>query len=261
MAEQIPRAALDHSLLGAALANLRDSDAPWAEKFCLIFAAFTCARSGEARRATWDEVDMVTSIWTIPGSRMKTDTLHRVPLSTQAKEVLTHAKGQTDAGDSRIFPPKSGEYIKRSGLSLLLKKLEIQTVPHGFRASFRNWAGEQGDVSPIAAEMSLAHRPTTRIERELMTSDLLEERQALMQLWADFLTDTMGDGHTHHRGVARAYVNRPAWPCTMRSARLAEGVQAAPPGWYNVLRTIAVTPPRGLVSLVGSMPGSRRNGA
>ena len=193
MAEQKPRPALDPSLLGSALANIRDSYAPWEEKSCLIFAAFTCARSGEARRATWDEVDMDASIWTIPGSRMKTDTLHRVPLSTQAKEVLTHAKGQTDAGDSRIFPPKSGgEYIRANRLSILLRKLEIPTVQHGFRSSFRNWAGEQGHISPTAAEMSLAHRPTTRIERELMTSDLLEERQALMQLWADFLTDTMG---------------------------------------------------------------------
>ena len=188
----IPQPSLDHSLLGSTLAQVRDTDAWWADKSCLTFMALTCVRSNEAREATWDEVDMAAGIWTIPGSRMKTSTLHRVPLSTQAKGVLTHAKGQTDAGDSRIFPPKSGEYIKRSGLSLLLKKLQIQTVPHGFRASFRNWAGEQGDVSPIAAEMSLAHRPTTRIERELMTSDLLEERQALMQLWADYLSETMG---------------------------------------------------------------------
>ena len=52
MAEQKPRPALDHSLLGAALANIRDSDAPWAEKSCMIFMAFTCARSGEAREST-----------------------------------------------------------------------------------------------------------------------------------------------------------------------------------------------------------------
>ena len=103
MAEQIPRPSLDHSLLGAALANIRDSNAPWAEKCCLIFAAFTCARSGEARRATWDEVDMATSIWTIPSSRMKTSTLHRVPPLHQAKEVLTHARAkptQETAGSS-----------------------------------------------------------------------------------------------------------------------------------------------------------------
>ena len=193
MSEPKPRPALDHSLLGAALANIRDSDAPWAEKSCLIFAAFTCARSKEAREATWDEVDRDTSTWTIPASRMKTRTLHRVPLSTQAKELLAHARDHTDLSENRIFPLQRGDqYITNATLSKLLEKLAIPTVPHGFRSSFRIWAGEQGNVSEPTAEMALAHRPTTNIERELMTSDFLEERQALMQAWADYLTSTMG---------------------------------------------------------------------
>ena len=193
MAEEKPRPALDHSLLGAALANLRDSDAPWAEKFCLIFAAFTCARSKEAREATWDEVDPDTSTWTIPASRMKTDTLHRVPLSTQAMQILAHARDHTDLSENRIFPLQRGDqYITNATLSKLLKKLEIATPPAGFRTNFRIWAAGQADISPTAAEMSLAHRPTNRIERELMTSDFLEERQALMQAWGDYLAETMG---------------------------------------------------------------------
>ena len=193
MSEPKPRPALDHSLLGAALANIRDSNAPWAEKSCLIFAAFTCARSKEAREATWDEVDRDTSTWTIPASRMKTRTLHRVPLSTQAKELLAHARDHTDLSENRIFPLQRGDqYITNATLSKLLEKLAIPTVPHGFRSSFRIWAGEQGNVSEPTAEMALAHRPTTNIEREIMTSDFLEERQALMQAWADYLTSTMG---------------------------------------------------------------------
>ena len=192
MAEEKPRPALDHSLLGAALANLRDSDAPWAEKSCMIFMAFTCTRSKEARESTWDEVGPDTSTWTIPASRMKTDTLHRVPLSTQAKELLAHARDHTDLSENRIFPLQRGDqYITNATLSKLLKKLEIATPPAGFRTSFRIWAGEQGNVSEPTAEMALAHRPTNR-ERELMTSDFLEERQALMQAWADYLTSTMG---------------------------------------------------------------------
>ena len=193
MAEQKPRPALDHSLLGAALANIRDSDAPWAEKSCMIFMAFTCARSGEARESTWDEVDLDNSIWTIPASRMKTGTLHRVPLSTQAKELLAHARDHTDLSENRIFPLQRGDrYITNATLSKLLKKLEIPTVPHGFRTSFRIWAAGQAHISPTAAEMALAHPPTTNIERQLMTSDLLEERQTLTQAWADYLTETMG---------------------------------------------------------------------
>ena len=108
MAEQKPwppQPALDHSLLGAALAQVRDADAWWADRSCLIFMALTCVRSGEAREATWDEVDMAAGIWTIPGSRMKSGFSHRVPLSTQAKEVLLHAREQTAPSENRIFPP------------------------------------------------------------------------------------------------------------------------------------------------------------
>ena len=65
-------------------------------------------------------------------------------------------------------------------------------MPHGFRTSFRIWAAGQADITPTAAEMALANRPTNRIERQLMTSDLLKERQTLTQAWADYLTETMG---------------------------------------------------------------------
>ena len=104
----IPQPSLDHSLLGSTLAQVRDADAWWADKSCLTFMALTCVRSNEAREATWDEVDMAAGIWTIPGSRMKSGSSHRVPLSTQAKQLLAHARAQTDPNENRIFPLKVG---------------------------------------------------------------------------------------------------------------------------------------------------------
>ena len=184
---------LDYPLLGSALAKLRDADAWWAEKGCLLFIGFTCARSGEARMANWDEIDLDESTWTIPASHMKTDLEHRVPLSTQAKELLAHAREQTDPSENRIFPPqRGGEYIGNDRLSRLLRKLEIPTVPHGFRTSFRNWAEGRADIARPVAEMVLAHYPTDAVMKALMTSALFEKRQPLMQEWADFLTETMG---------------------------------------------------------------------
>ena len=184
---------LDYPLLGSALAKVRDADAWWAPKGCLLFIAFTCARSGEARMANWDEIDLDESTWTIPASHMKTDLEHRVPLSTQAKGLLAHAREQTDPSENRIFPPqRGGEYIGNHRLSRLLRKLEIPTVPSGFRASFRNWAGGRADIAQPVAEMVLAHYPTDPVMKALMTSNLFEKRQPLMQEWADFLTETMG---------------------------------------------------------------------
>ena len=196
MAEQKPwplQPSMDHSLLGAALAQVRDADAWWADKSCLIFMALTCVRSNEAREATWDEVDMNAGIWTIPGSRRKNRSSHRVPLSTQAKEILTHARAQTDPNENRIFPPQGrGEYIRRETLSILMRRLELQTGPSGFRASFRNWAGERLHIPEHVISMVLGlllppvlrelHRPT----------DFFQERQPVMQAWGDYVTETMG---------------------------------------------------------------------
>ena len=193
MAEPKPRPALDHSLLGAALAQVRDTDAWWADRSCLIFMALTCVRSGEAREATWDEVDMAAGIWTIPGSRMKSGFSHRVPLSTQAKEILTHARAQTDPSESRIFPPQRGSaYINASKLSSLLRRMELQTVPHGFRASFRNWAGERLLITDFVASMVLGHKLPPVLRELHRPSDLFKERQPIMQAWGDYVTETMG---------------------------------------------------------------------
>ena len=65
-------------------------------------------------------------------------------------------------------------------------------MPSGFRASFRNWAGGRADIAQPVAEMVLAHYPTDPVMKALMTSNLFEKRQPLMQEWADFLTETMG---------------------------------------------------------------------
>ena len=59
---------LPYPLLGAALAQVRDSDAWWGVKSCIAFLAFTCVRSEEARMATWDEINMDAATWSIPGN-------------------------------------------------------------------------------------------------------------------------------------------------------------------------------------------------
>ena len=184
---------LDYTELGSALATVRDANTWWAEKYCLLFIVFTGVRSGEARKATWDEIDLDKATWTIPASRMKNRTLHRVPLSNQAMQILAYAREQTDLSESRIFPPqRGGEYIGNDRLSKLLKKLEIPTMPQGFRSSFRSWTAELAHIPQPVAEICLAHYPTGILVKAFMTSDFFNERQTLMQEWADYLTETMG---------------------------------------------------------------------
>ena len=184
---------LPPSQLGSALAIIRDSDGWWAIKCCLSFIAFTGARSGEARRATWDQIDLATSTWTIPASRMKARKLHVVPLSTQAKGILAYAGKHGNGSQGLIFPPeRGGQYIRSRGPSGLMKRLEMPAVPHGSRSSFINWASSQAHIPEPVAEMVLAHTPSAPVIRSYRTADFFEYRIPVMQEWADFLSETMG---------------------------------------------------------------------
>jgi integrase len=72
----------------------------------LEFAILTAARSGEARGATWAEVDLREGAWTVPHGRMKAGRAHRVPLSKPALAILERmAELRRDSQpDAPIFP-------------------------------------------------------------------------------------------------------------------------------------------------------------
>ena len=176
--------------LGDALGIIRDCDAWWAVKACLIFLALTGVRSGECRLATWDEFDLEKAVWTVPASRMKTRVAHRVPLSTEAVELLAYALEQ-GGGEGPVFPAVQGGYMSSRDLSELLRKLKIACVPHGFRSSFSNWAGGLG-IPDAVSEMVLSHKPSAAIVKIYRTSDFFEQRVPVMQQWSEYLTKKIG---------------------------------------------------------------------
>ena len=73
--------ALPYQEVGAALETVDASQASISAKLCFRFLVLTAARSGEARGATWDEIDLKGHEWRIPPHRMKAGMEHRVPLS------------------------------------------------------------------------------------------------------------------------------------------------------------------------------------
>ena len=177
--------------VGNALASIRDADVWWAVKYCLMFMVFTCVRSNEARGATWDEVDLDKAEWTIPAIRMKNGVRHRVPLSTQAVEVLAYAREQ-GGGQGLIFPSQRGGKVIGPGvLSNLFLELKIPCVPHGLRATFMNWAGGRAHIPELEAQLVLAHQPSSAVVSSFLTSNFSERRVLVMQEWGDFLTETM----------------------------------------------------------------------
>ena len=182
--------AMPYQEVSAALATVEASKASLASKLCLRFLVLTAARSGEARGATWDEVDEATGEWRIPGSRMKAGVEHRVPLSDAAVESLEQARVLHD-GSGLIFPSsvKPGHPMSDMTLTQVLRKtgLAERSTVHGFRSAFRDWAAECTSAPHAVMELSLAHAVGSSVEQAYARSDLIEKRRVLMQAWADFV--------------------------------------------------------------------------
>ena len=182
--------ALPYQDVGSALRTVDASQTSPASKHCLKFLVFTAARSGEARGATWDEIDLRGATWTIPGSRMKAGMEHRVPLSDQALDVLMLARRLED-GSELCFPSpvRPGRMLSDMTLTNILRKsgLADRATVHGFRTSFKTWTMEQTDTPWAVGEAALAHQLGGSVEQAYARSDLLDRRRTLMQQWADYI--------------------------------------------------------------------------
>ncbi|MCY4373023.1 MAG: integrase arm-type DNA-binding domain-containing protein [Spirochaetaceae bacterium] len=178
--------ALPHGEVAAALVKVRQIGEVWTgARLCFEYIALTACRSGEARAATWAEVDIDTATWTVPAERTKTARVLRVPLATQALRVLDAAR-ELSAGavDDLLFPARLGGVMRDSTLATLPRRLGLGTV-HGLRSAFRSWCSERG-VDHAAAELALGHAIGSATVAAYARSDLLARRAALMQEWADY---------------------------------------------------------------------------
>ena len=156
----------------------------------LLFVILTAVRSGEARKAKWSEFDLKQRIWTIPASRMKAHTMHRVPLSGPVLKLLEKQQQKSSKRDL-VFPsPRAGGELTDMALTSFLRKhravsdtLGRSATAHGFRSSFRDWASENGYPRDYA-ERALAHTIKNASEAAYHRTDLLEQRRPMMENWA-----------------------------------------------------------------------------
>ena len=183
--------ALSYQEVPAALETVDASNSSLAGKLCFRFLVLTAARSGEVRGATWSEIDFEKKEWRIPANRMKTGTEHRVPLSGEALAVLEQAQILRDGSDL-IFPSsvKRGTPLSNMTMTKILRDngLAARTTAHGFRSSFRDWAGECTNTAHAVMELSLAHKVGSAVEQAYARSNLLAKRRDLMEQWAQYVT-------------------------------------------------------------------------
>lgn len=163
-------------------------------------AILTAARSGEVRGMTWAELDLTAAVWTIPASRMKAGKMHRVPLPPAAVQLLRSIQPRGVTAGALVFPGvRSGKPLSDMSLTAVVRRMnedsgdaptwrdqvsgEAITV-HGFRSTFRVWAGERTSQPRELVEAALAHTLKDKVEAAYARTDLLERRRPLMEEWA-----------------------------------------------------------------------------
>jgi integrase len=157
----------------------------------LTLCVLTATRTTETIEAKWDEFDLDNRLWIIPKERMKRSIEHRVPLSDQVTEVLrsiTRVEGSPwlFTGQSRKKSEKQ-PLSNMAMLNYLQKTLGHKNLTvHGFRSSFRDWAGETSSHSREVIEHALAHSLADQTEAAYQRGDYLEKRRALMANWARY---------------------------------------------------------------------------
>jgi integrase len=151
----------------------------------LEFLILTATRTGEARRARWEEFDLERAVWTIPPHRRKRGGTLRVPLCARAVEIVRSMIGLHDVW---VFCPRLGKPLAESSmLECLRRQIDGADSVHGFRSSFRDWVSDQTKFGRDLAELALGHVVGDTTERSYARSDQLENRVALMTAWGRYV--------------------------------------------------------------------------
>jgi integrase len=177
-------AAMPYDAVAPFVADLRQREATAA--LALEFCILTAARSGEVLGLRRSEIDFDKKVWVIPANRMKAGREHRVPLSSRALAIVKDcAKAHT--GDFIFAGQARNKPLSNMAMDMMLRRMKRDDVTvHGFRSSFRDWAGNVSSFPREITETALSHVIGDKAEQAYRRSDALEKRRKLMDAWAAF---------------------------------------------------------------------------
>ena len=177
--------ALPFAEVSAFIRDLRTR--PGAAARALEFTILTAARSGEVRGMTWGEVDLENKLWNVPATRMKAEVAHQVPLTEVALAIISALHEDGLVPEDCVFEAPRGGSLSDMTLSAVLKRMGRGDITvHGFRSTFRDWAGDTTSFEREVVEMALAHTISSAVERAYRRGRALEKRRELMAVWANY---------------------------------------------------------------------------
>jgi integrase len=178
-------AALDYQHIPAFMAELIKIESVGAR--ALEFTILTAARSSETYGAIWSEIDLNSKVWTIPANRMKSGREHRVPLLPRSINILTLQSNRRIS--DFVFPgQRRGKPLSHVAMAKVIDRMGVVgATVHGFRSSFRDWAGNETHFPREVCEAALAHVVGDASEQAYRRGDALEKRRALMSEWECYI--------------------------------------------------------------------------
>lgn len=149
-------------------------------------------RPSELRTAKWADIDLEAKEWRYRVS--KTNTMHLVPLSTQAAKLFADMHSLSGHGE---FVFQGGHDPKKpmsaAAINAALKRMGYDTqqdiTAHGFRAMARTILHERLNIDPYIIEHQLAHKVPDALGAAYNRTKFIEQRTAMMQAWADYLDE------------------------------------------------------------------------
>jgi integrase len=145
-------------------------------------------RGSKTPAMCWSHVDLDRQLWTIP--KTKTGKEHVVPLSGPAIAILQRMQSLRAGDDGVVFPGRRpGRSLGESTMLGVLQRLGRRGLSvHGFRATFKTWAGERTEFPREVIEACLSHTIGSKVEAAYRRGTFLDKRARLMADWADYVT-------------------------------------------------------------------------
>jgi integrase len=180
--------AMPYTALGSFMEKLRERRGVTAK--ALEFCILTAARTDEVLGMTWSEVNLNETLWSVPGKRMKAGFTHVVPLPSRCVEILSEMRSHPAFDASGyVFPGRRRNRPLSPNVLLQFVKQKMGEATcsvHGFRSTFRDWAGDCTPVPREVAEHALAHGISDKAEAAYRRADALLKRRSLMESWSAF---------------------------------------------------------------------------
>jgi integrase len=166
----------------------KDGDALWLQ-------ALTGCRINEVVGARISEIDLEAKVWTIPATRMKANSTHRVMLSAAAWEVISRRlDAAREAGRDFLFPAAGDAsrpektWVAQTALAKLRKgaRLNEGLTTHAMRRAMATWVAEHGATKDVRDRL-LAHVDRASVDARYSRAALDRPAAEWWSKWAEFL--------------------------------------------------------------------------